>query len=151
MASDHELAFAEGIGDILSDAGETPKLGWLLVFPKWASNTREAYAKLDEFRLNGAPEITHEDVAAESRDLLLRLREGNRVGRTPNDFMPILAAEHPEYEAAEAAADESGALGWGLCGSGSAFFALYDDIERARSARKIFERENWVIKTHYVE
>ena len=65
----------------------------------------------------------------------------------PNDFYRILAEEHREYRGAEEAAGDSSALAWGLCGSGSAFFALYADSKKAAAASEIFKGKNWVLKT----
>ena len=153
LASDSEIAEARGVGERLTPAGEAPKLGWILAFPKWASNTKEAYAKLDAMRDDSgcyhAP--TDEEIAKEAAEYLEKLNNRLRVGRLPNDFFPVLAAEHREYGIAEEIASATGACGWGLCGSGSAFFGLYDSHEAARNAEKIYGNENWILKTFYLE
>ncbi len=153
LASDSEMAAARGIGEILTPGGEAPKLGWVLAFPKWSSDTKEAYAKLDAMRAENKNEAppSEEEIAAEAAECLRRLREGHRANRLPNDFFPILTEEHREYAVAEEIASETGARGWGLCGSGSAFFGLYASREEALRAEKIYNNEGWILKTFNME
>ncbi|WP_455599055.1 GHMP family kinase ATP-binding protein [Cloacibacillus sp.] len=153
LASGSEIAEARGVGELLTPAGEAPKLGWILAFPKWGSNTKEAYAKLDAMRddAGGYYAPTAEEIAKESAEYLEKLQNRRCNGRLPNDFFPVLAAEHREYGIAEEIAAATGACGWGLCGSGSAFFGLYDSSEAARGAEKIYDNENWILKTFYLE
>ena len=148
----YEMAEASGIGEILMPYLQVPRMSWLLVFPSWASDTKEAYAALDEMRENGNTPLTRDQAAAEAKNCAETLYRGGRTGLLPNDFYPVLAEKHHEYGTAGHIAEESGALGWGLCGSGSAFFALYAGGEKAlRTAGERFTRENWVIKTDCLE
>lgn len=153
LASDDETAEARGAGEILTPAGKAPKLVWLLAFPKWSSNTKEAYAKLDAARDIGkgykAPAA--EEVRRESQRCLKTLADKKKAGRLPNDFFPLLAEEHREYLLAEEIAAETGASGWGLCGSGSAFFGLYKNLTDARRAQRIYGNEDWILKTFDLE
>ena len=99
---------------------------------------------------NAAPP-SEEEIAAEAAECLRRLREGHRANRLPNDFFPILTEEHREYAVAEEIASETDARGWGLCGSGSAFFGLYASREEALRAEKIYNNEGWILKTFNME
>ena len=152
LAQKYEMAEASGIGERLSPFLQIPRMSWLLVFPSWASDTKEAYAALDEMRQNGYTPLTRAQAANEAGNCAALLCKGERTGLLPNDFYPLLAEKHHEYGTAEEIAEESGALGWGLCGSGSAFFVLCSAHGVAlRAAAERFTRENWVIKTDSLE
>ena len=153
LASDDETAEARGVGEILTPAGKAPELVWLLAFPKWSSNTKEAYAKLDAARNidKGYKAPTAEEVRRESQKYLKTLADKKDAGRLPNDFFSVLADEHREYLLAEEIAAETGASGWGLCGSGSAFFGLYKNLADARRAQRIYGNEDWILKTFNLE
>ncbi|MEG1825550.1 MAG: 4-diphosphocytidyl-2C-methyl-D-erythritol kinase [Cloacibacillus sp.] len=147
MTTDHSIAAARGAGELLSQATAELKYTWLLVFPTWQSNTAEAYRKLDEARCGASASMVADDARLEEA-VLRRLLAGECAGRLPNDFFDVLAAEHAEYLLAEQTVQESGASAWGLCGSGSAFFALYADRGAAEAAAQIFNKMQWVIKTY---
>ncbi|MDO4988516.1 MAG: hypothetical protein Q4E17_05810 [Synergistes sp.] len=153
LASDYVLAHATGRGEVLSDAGIPPSLGWLLVFPNWSSSTKDAYRSLDKMRSLSRQNVvvSQEQAKAEACELVDTLRAGKRSGRIENDFFPLLVSAHREYLRAESIADDVGALAWGLCGSGSAFFMLFDDSDAAKTASGIFAEETWVNKTYFLE
>jgi len=69
----------------------------------------------------------------------------------PNDFLEVVSKGRPEYFRAFEAAERSGALAWGLSGSGSAFFMVFNDAEMSRRTVSLLEREDWVIKTTELE
>ena len=149
LASDNVMAEARGIGEKMTPFAPPFDLRWLLVFPEWSSGTKEAYAKLDALR-EARGERRNVETAADMR-LVAALARGERAGLMPNDFYEVSAAEHAEYAAAERTAETTGARGWGLCGSGSAFFALYAGAEEAAEAARAFESMDWVLKTYTVE
>ncbi|MDO5115259.1 MAG: hypothetical protein Q4D58_04100 [Synergistaceae bacterium] len=154
LASDNIMATARGIGEIMTPLKADLDLGWLLVFPRWRSNTKEAYAKLDERRgasFGAERDADIKDIEAERERYLGKLSRKERAGLLPNDFFSVLADEHAEYTTAQGIAAETGSLGWGLCGSGSAFFGLYDDEKKRRLAAERFNREQWVLKTYDLE
>lgn len=149
LASGYRIACAQGIGESLAPIRTAFDAGWLLAFPKWASNTAEAYKKLDVMRRSTGWEKPEDAfLQEEETELLTALENGRCAGRLPNDFFDVLAGEHTEYEAAEKLAARTSAIGWGLCGSGSAFFALYGTACGARAAAELFKSENWVSKTY---
>lgn len=149
LASANVMAEARGVGEKMTPFSPPFDFRWLLVFPKWSSGTKEAYAKLDALRkTQGA--ARRADEAADMRKIEA-LARGEQAGLLPNDFYEVSAAEHGEYADAEKTAEVSRARGWGLCGSGSAFFALYADAEDAAHAARKFEKTDWVLKTLIVE
>ena len=150
LASENIMAEARGIGEKMTPFTPHFDFRWLLVFPKWSSGTKEAYAKLDALR--EARSATHKADEAADMQKIEALACGERVGLLPNDFYEVSEEEHAEYAAAWKAAEASGARGWGLCGSGSAFFALYADAGgTAAQAAQTFEKMDWVLKTYIVE
>ena len=148
LASDNVMAEARGIGEKMTPFAPPFDFRWLLVFPKWRSATKEAYAKLDAAR---EARGTRPSSAADDMRAIEALARGERAGLLPNDFYEVLAAEHAEYAEAEKTAEAAGARGWGLCGSGSAFFCLYAGMEEAEEAALRFERMDWTQKTYIVE
>jgi 4-diphosphocytidyl-2-C-methyl-D-erythritol kinase len=131
LAGEHEVALVRGMGEVLERLNGRPKTAVALFFPHWRSDTRRAYESLDEARERGVAVIVSE---SEARDEAISvfgfLKDGRRIGLLPNDFLYCVGHER-EYGEISALADESGALAWGLCGSGSAYFALFDPDDDA--------------------
>lgn len=128
LASGYDLAFADGIGEILSGVDETLDIPAIVFFPKWASDTRRAYAVLDEQRKRDGAKCDMMDAASareESVIFLNRLRSGERVGILPNDFISCMSLYESCYDDLYDIVESAGAQAWGLCGSGSACFALF--------------------------
>ncbi|MDR0765163.1 MAG: 4-diphosphocytidyl-2C-methyl-D-erythritol kinase [Synergistaceae bacterium] len=135
LAGDHEVALARGKGEILEGLSGRPNAAVTLFFPCWRSDTKRAYEILDEARERGVMCFVSESEARnEAVAVLDILKDGRKAGLLPNDFL-CCAGHEREYGEIAALADESGALAWGLCGSGSAYFALFDpgDGEGLRS------------------
>ena len=131
LAGDYEVALAQGRGEVLEGLNGRPKAAATLFFPHWRSDTRRAYGMLDEARERGISGTVSENEARdEAVSVLGLLKEGRRAGLLPNDFL-CCAGHEREYGEIAALADESGALAWGLCGSGSAYFVLFDPKDRA--------------------
>ena len=152
LADGSEAALAVGIGDKLAPMEGMGGLTWVLAFPEWPSATASAYAALDELRAQRpSAEFSASECMDEARHITARLRAKERTGLLPNDFIETAAIEHGgKYQAAFDAASGS-SLAWGLCGSGSAFFAVCADIESAKRTEKKFTEYNWVIKTAIME
>ena len=130
LAGSHDLASASGIGEVLTGIDVKPELSAVILFPDWTVNTAKAYRDIDEIRCHNKSKcdiINAERVGEESREVLDRLLKGSRIGLLPNDFIDCMHEFTPRYEELYGAADRTGALGWGLCGSGSACFALFDN------------------------
>ncbi|MDR1509192.1 MAG: 4-diphosphocytidyl-2C-methyl-D-erythritol kinase [Synergistaceae bacterium] len=125
LASGHSLALASGIGDLLESVSGDLRLVPVIFFPGWSVGTFYAYRALDEIRASGGADALSADEARdEALSVLSLLRRGERVGMLPNDFV-LCAGHDDEYTALRGAAYSAGALAWGLCGSGGAFFALF--------------------------
>ena len=126
LAGDSEVALVSGRGEVTECLSGRLKAAVVLFFPHWRSDTRRAYESLDEARVRGIAGIVSENEAwDEAISVFSLLKNGHRAGLLPNDFLSCVGHER-EYGEIRALADESGALAWGLCGSGSAYFALFD-------------------------
>ena len=98
----------------------------LAVIPAWGSSTREAFAQYD--RQSGTPSMNAHQAEEELLVIYTDLMQGEKkVGLLPNDFLPLLCTNHPEYLRLFSLFDEGGATAWGLTGSGSGAFALLPD------------------------
>jgi 4-diphosphocytidyl-2-C-methyl-D-erythritol kinase len=126
LASNFDLASVGGAGEVLNGLNgihENLSLSVALFFPEWSSNTRVAYESLDQ--IEGRAVSSEAESLAESRDVMDKLFNGLKVGLLPNDFIQCFKKQEKHYNDLYAAVESSGALAWGLCGSGSACFALY--------------------------
>jgi len=126
LASDFGLALAGGVGDLLEGLDGELRNPAVILFPEWAVNTRDAYAAIDAVRAGGRGAMAEPEAREEAMSVLSALRGGRRIGLLPNDFMECVPFR-PRYDEMCRAADDSGALAWGLCGSGSAFFVLCEN------------------------
>ena len=139
LASGHSLALAGGIGDLLEGVSGILRLVPVIFFPCWSVGTSCAYEALDEMRASGKAGVLSADEARdEALSLLYLLRRGERVGMLPNDFA-LCAGHDDEYAALRHTAGEAGALAWGLCGSGGAFFALFEPEDPGDRIPAMFE------------
>jgi 4-diphosphocytidyl-2-C-methyl-D-erythritol kinase len=123
LASGFGLAAAGGVGEDLEKVRGDLRLPVAIIFPEWSSDTREAYSALD--REAGRMVINEADARAESEALLERISDGERVGLLPNDFIQCFKKQKECYNYMYDMFDSSGAIAWGMCGSGSACFAIY--------------------------
>jgi 4-diphosphocytidyl-2-C-methyl-D-erythritol kinase len=139
LASGYSLAVAGSVGDALCGIDGSLHLPGMIFFPEWSINTAYAYHVLDEARATGSrTEISHEDDARdEAESILRRLRDGSAVGMIPNDFMAC-AGHEDQYARLHGLSSLSGAAAWGLCGSGSAYFALFRPDDAADGMKSIF-------------
>ncbi|MDO5563297.1 MAG: hypothetical protein Q4F74_06780 [Synergistaceae bacterium] len=148
----NDLAFVSGVGEKAEPISGDLPFCWVLVFPKWRSDTAEAYSKLDEYRKSkGLALLSAGEAHDEALSVFERLKDKKRAGLLPNDFLLPLTAEHGEYITAGRIASDFGAFGWGLCGSGSAFFALCDSMRAAERLALEYRQQDWVIQTNIVE
>jgi 4-diphosphocytidyl-2-C-methyl-D-erythritol kinase len=133
LASDYDLALAEGIGEKLEGIDDSfcgtggLDLPGILLFPEWRSDTAKAFASLDSGReKGGSPQISGEDARKESAAVLCGLKTRRTLGLLPNDFVGCDLSHAEHYSLLYDVLEASGALAWGLCGSGSSCFALFD-------------------------
>ena len=151
LASGNVFAFAEGTGERIRPVCGSPGLVWVLGFPNWTSSTGEAYSLLDGYGAARGEVCSGGRPEEEALGILEKLSRKDFVGLLPNDFLMPALVGHREYEDAFNAARASASLAWGLCGSGSAFFALCGDEETASKTESLFKSMSWVIKTARVE
>ena len=151
LASSANLAYAEGVGEKLTAVNEELELPGMLLFPKWFSSTRTAYSLLDAFRKEEVEGTTLTQAREESQDLLKKLIAREKVGLLPNDFLPIILPHHLEYATVFNSAESLGALAWGLCGSGSALFVLFSDVEPLFSLQRLLAGAEWIEKIWVLE
>lgn len=159
LAAGHALALADGIGDRLEPVPGHLDLVPALFFPRWSCNTAEAYRALDELRVGETAVACPQRARAESLEILRALTRGERVGLLPNDFFACLMSRHVCYNNLYDVVERMGALAWGLCGSGSACFALFrrGDVSSAIScvfadlAQAQASRFGWLGRTLILE
>jgi 4-diphosphocytidyl-2-C-methyl-D-erythritol kinase len=126
-----EQALVGGIGNVQRSLPPGRKHRVVLVIPEWFSDTGHAFSSLDRRYRDEFP-LSEEEASAESLEILSALDGGERVGLLPNDFSEFLFEEHPEYETLAKIGYMSGASGFGISGSGSAFFYLVETEDAIR-------------------
>jgi 4-diphosphocytidyl-2-C-methyl-D-erythritol kinase len=169
LASDYDLALAEGIGDRLEcvdgSFGAPCETGGLdlpgvLLFPGWGSDTAQAFASIDSDRENGIFQPTNcQDARKESQAVLCGLNARRTLGLLPNDFIGWDSSHAECYSLLYGVLEKAGALAWGLCGSGSSCFALFDKKNGPDAVSRLIhylenERTNlfqWLHKTLVLE
>ena len=152
LASGQALAIVSGVGDVLYAVEGNLNMSGMILFPSWSISTADAYCALDAARAAGR----HKGVSGEgqARDeamsILDNLRSGRTVGRIPNDFMAC-AGHGDEYALLEDLASSSGAVVWGLCGSGSGYFVFFRPEDTDAGMQRVFcgirekkETFNWL-------
>jgi 4-diphosphocytidyl-2-C-methyl-D-erythritol kinase len=165
LASGYDLAFAGGIGERLEgidESGVDVNLPAVVIFPRWSNATAEAYASLDRIReQDSAPAdlMTCEEAREESRAVLRGLAGRKHIGLLPNDFLRCASEYTEHYGLLYNAVEKAGAIAWGLCGSGSSCFALFDEKDGADAISRLLSglvsggssRFDWIHKTLVLE
>ena len=142
LASGQNLAIAGGIGDVLRRVEGNLSMSGMIFFPSWSASTANAYRELDEARAVGrcGGLLSEEEARDEAAAVLSSLLSGGKVGRIPNDFT-VCAGHEEEYALLEDLASSSGAVVWGLCGSGSGYFVFFRPEDADAGMRRVFR---WV-------
>lgn len=141
LASGNDLLLAEGVGEELRPFGDAPDLLPVIFFPRWRSDTAEAYAAVDCLRAGGSATITAgRDAVSEASAVLQGLRMGSKIGLLPNDFIHCMKPWQSCYNSLYKALDDCGAVAWGLCGSGSSSFALFERSGAAERLARLDEK-----------
>ena len=143
LAQHSPLALVRGVGEIVEPLDTDLQLSALLLFPDWQINTAEAYRKIDAAKKNTI--VTDKELVARSLEIISLLQAKKQVGLLPNDFWQIAREHHSEYDilAREASIDS---MAYGLSGSGSCFFALFDSNQSAISALNHFKKYKFITK-----
>lgn len=121
------VALAQGRGEKLLPL-DVPFNQWriVIVIPTWRCFTVDMFAKLDKYFYNGYKNISEREYPEEARQVLDRLVKGEFYGLLPNDFSDLILREHNEYQRLFADFHRTGAIAWGISGSGSSAFALWN-------------------------
>ena len=138
------LALVEGIGEIIEPIDGKIDLSALLLFPDWQINTAAAYKEIDMAKIN--EQSVKEFYISRSLEIVSLLEEKKYVGLLPNDFWFVARRYHSEYDLLVAEAENTSALAYGLSGSGSCFFALYDSFDVALLAQDLFKKFKFIKK-----
>ena len=123
----YEIAIISGIGGKIEPIDKL-QLNIAIIVPKWNSVTKNAYKMLDMYWLPRGGYPLDENSAKNELYKIYSLLASNRfVGFLPNDFAPLLIEENALYEKYFDIFYDSGALAWGITGSGASMFVLYSD------------------------
>ncbi len=129
------LAFAEGIGEKLTDLNRTFPYSLVVVFPNELVSTAWAYQNL---------RITFPRVAPTCREALKNLIEtGDKKFLTvfENDFEPFVESAFPIIKSLKDNLIEQGAVKAMMSGSGSAVFGIFENEARAQAAYDFFSKQ----------
>jgi 4-diphosphocytidyl-2-C-methyl-D-erythritol kinase len=126
-------ALGLGRGDEIYPLVDLPRLGVLLVVPRFDVSTADAYRWLDEERAEGrVGQVGH-------RSMIPACTWPFPACEIANDFEPVVAARHPEIAEIVRALEASGAAAASMTGSGSAVFGLFDKDEVLANAARSLE------------
>lgn len=123
LATDRHMAFVQGYGEKVGE--ELGPLGLVLTlhFQPWHASTAKLYGDLDQIDRQDQLDV------AQDLEIVQRLRRKEKVGLLPNDFLSVLPNRQPVLTFFEQV-EQRGAYGWGMSGSGSCLFALWDQSLR---------------------
>lgn len=131
-------ALAEGRGERISDVKLPLDYHILLVIPDFRIETKRAYLELRNFLTNYSTKSSL-PLAISGAHYFDTL---NSIG---NDFQALVCSWHPELETAIKQLLNAGAPHVALSGSGSAFFALFDNIPEPSIAQDIVSQFGWQV------
>ena len=118
----------------------------LIIFPPFSINTAWAYKNLDPSIIGHDPSKMTDILCSSLKndDILTACRH------LQNDFESLIFRKFPAYFIWRENLLANGAFHVGLSGSGSAFFAVFDDVEKLRSAAALFgEKYGGTLKMFY--
>ena len=144
-------AIVRGRGEQIEPLGDLlPCRRAVVVIPRWKVSTKKAFSLLSE-RQAGKFTLTNPEAEDEIRRIVKSFSGNSGAGLLPNDFASPLIEIHPEYSCIFSLFQEEGALEWGISGSGSGAFALFEGGISPWRAMKKLEAQNWVRKILLVE
>jgi len=112
-------------------------LGVVLVNPKFASSTAEAYGRV-------TPAMYSDGARARALAGVLKTRQAARVAASLyNGLEAAVSARYPEIDRMKAALLAAGALGAAMSGSGPTVFGVARSFEHARQIRARLTRASW--------
>jgi len=120
------VSIVSGVGDRVENIPACIDKKICLFVPRWRSDTGRAYAGLDELYGSNSFPSDPQKAREEAFSVIRGLERGEVLGLLPNDFIPVLSGNYPEYERIFQICENLGAQAWGITGSGSAAFAILD-------------------------
>lgn len=150
LASDEDISLVSGIGEFFSPVDDVD-LKAVLIVPKWRCGTVESFDILDKFYSPGPWPISDLEAREEALYVLGQLRDHEKIGLLPNDFVRPLMERNSGYSDIFSACDSSGAIAWGVSGSGSSVFALYRPDKILSGSVGVFDKINCVEKIIFLE
>lgn len=126
-------ALASGIGEQLEAYAGLRNFQVLLVNPGFAVSTKEVYEQLNLRLTKCKKKITRS---------LLKKSGFSAARHLCNDLETVTAAMYPELNAVKNQMMQQGALGALMSGSGPTVFGLFEDSDKARKAKRVFDRKN---------
>ena len=122
-----EAAIVCGIGDKVEPIHKL-RLNTAIIVPKWDSATGNSYKLLDAYWLSRGGYPSDENYAKEELNRIYSLLASNKfAGLLPNDFAPMLIEGNALYKKFFKIFCDTGAIAWGITGSGASMFVLYSD------------------------
>lgn len=125
LCSGFNMAVVSGIGDHIEAAKSAAPHG-VIAIPDWQTDTTSAYKELDAMGYEGFDTLL---ARTEMRDMY-HANAGKKVGLLPNDFLKVLIRAHPKYNELFKIFENAGADAWGLTGSGSAAFGVFNSAPK---------------------
>jgi len=123
------ISLVAGLGERIENLSGRLEKRICLFIPPWRSVTSVAYERLDShYGIKGYP-LGEVEAREEALAVFGGLLKGEHLGLLPNDFLPVLLNEHPEYERLFNICKDRGAQAWGITGSGSAAFGIFDPLQ----------------------
>jgi 4-diphosphocytidyl-2-C-methyl-D-erythritol kinase len=127
--STNALAFAEGIGEKLTNLHCSFPYSLVVVFPNEVVSTAWAYKNLRLSFPRKAPNCR------EALKSLIETRDKTFLNVFENDFEPLVESAYPIVKSLKKQLIEHGAIKAMMSGSGSAVFSIFEDDVRAKACR----------------
>jgi len=149
-------ALVEGVGERVTALGALPPWWCVIVRPRAAIATADAYRRLDLARANGGVQESRPRAASASLaavDALQRADFAALCAALINDFHDVILCASPAVARAAASLRAAGAANVLLSGSGSCLFALARDEGTARAIGARLETEpvaaSFIVPLHH--
>lgn len=123
-------ALSEGIGEILSPLPNAPDCYVLIAKPGFHVSTKFVYSNLKLDETTKHPDIDHMISCIEKNDL------SGLCDSMANILETVTIPEHPEIKIIKNTMLENGALGSLMSGSGPTVFGIFDDLDKAKTAKE---------------
>ncbi len=141
--STNALAFAEGIGEKLTDLHRTLPYSLVVIFPNEMVSTVWAYQNLRLSFPRQAPNCR------EALKNLIETGDKKFLKVFENDFEPLVESAYPIVKSLKETLLKQGAIQAMMSGSGSAVFGIFEDEACAEACRDFFSKQFPTFLTSY--